>query len=222
MCRVAPVCSLWDLSWSVVPRGGHACRGPRIVLRGFVDLPLFAQGQHYVFYLSFTTGGGGSVSLITRIDRIPLDPVVARSCVAGALVRVGMVVRFSCMIRVSPRVPMCPVCTQSPPVSYTLPVLIDMVVGLAHFAPIAAAPPPLLWRRCAVTSCARQVYDDGPFAVAPMMCAQLLERLAPMITVLTIGLDTFPFFSVSGTTRIVSFGTCCACSADGPRCTRRW
>jgi hypothetical protein len=46
-----------------------------------------------------------------RIDRIPLDPVVARSCVAGALVRVAMVVRFCCMIRVSPRVPVCPVCT---------------------------------------------------------------------------------------------------------------
>jgi hypothetical protein len=37
------------------------------VLRGFVDLPLFAQGQHYVFYLSCTTGGGGSVSLITVV-----------------------------------------------------------------------------------------------------------------------------------------------------------
>ena len=40
-------------------------RSAAVVLRGFVDLPLFAQGQHYVFYLSCTTGGGGSVSLIT-------------------------------------------------------------------------------------------------------------------------------------------------------------
>ena len=31
----------------------------RVVLRGFVVLPLFAQGQHYAVYLFFTTGGGG-------------------------------------------------------------------------------------------------------------------------------------------------------------------
>ena len=37
------------------------------MLRGFVVLPLFAQGQHYVFYLSYTTGGGGSVLLITHV-----------------------------------------------------------------------------------------------------------------------------------------------------------
>ena len=55
--------------------------------------------------------GVGSKPLDRRIDRIPLDPVVARSCVAGALVRVAMVVRFCCMIRVSPRVPVCPVFT---------------------------------------------------------------------------------------------------------------
>ena len=67
VCRVVPVCVLWDLPWNVVPRSGHACEAPRVVLRGFVDLPLFAQGQHYVFYLSFTTGGGGSVSLITAL-----------------------------------------------------------------------------------------------------------------------------------------------------------
>ena len=29
------------------------------MLRGFVVLPLFAQGQHYVFYLSCTTGEVG-------------------------------------------------------------------------------------------------------------------------------------------------------------------
>jgi hypothetical protein len=71
VCRVVPVCVLWDLSRSVAPRSGHACKVPRIVLRGFVVLPLFAQGQHYVFYLSCTTGGGGSVSLITA--RHPID-----------------------------------------------------------------------------------------------------------------------------------------------------
>ena len=46
-------------------RGGHVCEAPRVVLRGFVVLPLFTQGQHYVFYLFFATGGGGSVLLIT-------------------------------------------------------------------------------------------------------------------------------------------------------------
>ena len=166
------------------------------------------------------------------------------SRIEGSTVRSGRraVVRCGCvgagcdgcevlLYMYDPCVPACPCvsrlyvcvqCSNLPRCLSRILQLIDMVVGLAHFAPIAAAPPPLLWRRCAVTSCARQVYDDGPFAVAPMMCAQLLERLAPVITVLTIGLDTFPFFSVSGTTRIVSFGTCCACSADGPRCTRRW
>jgi hypothetical protein len=71
VCRVVPVRSLCrDLPWNVIPRSGHACRGPRVVLRGFVVLPLFAQGQHYVFYLSCTTGGGGSVSLITVSARL--------------------------------------------------------------------------------------------------------------------------------------------------------
>ena len=65
VCRVVPVRSLWDLPWNVLPRSGHACEAPRVVLRGFVNLPLSARGQHYVVYLSFTTGGGGSVSLIT-------------------------------------------------------------------------------------------------------------------------------------------------------------
>ena len=36
-------------------RGGHACEAPRIVLRGFVNLPLFVQGQRYVFYLFCAT-----------------------------------------------------------------------------------------------------------------------------------------------------------------------
>ena len=58
---------------------------------------------------------------------IPLDPVVARSCVAGALVRVAMVVRFCCMSvcpRVSlcvPFVRLCPM-LQSPSVSFDVPV----------------------------------------------------------------------------------------------------
>ena len=65
VCRVVPVRSLWDLPWNVIFRSGHACEAPRVVLRGFVNLPLSARGQHYVVYLSFTTGGGGSVSLIT-------------------------------------------------------------------------------------------------------------------------------------------------------------
>ena len=59
-------------------RGGHACEAPRIVLRGFVVLPLFAQGQHYVFYLLCTTGGGGSVSLITPpLSRTQIGSVMA-------------------------------------------------------------------------------------------------------------------------------------------------
>ena len=77
----------FHLCFRVVPKGLYRCvcvfvpcgilRGPRVlrsglvsealrvVLRGFVVLPLFAQGQHYAVYLFFTTGGGGSVSLIT-------------------------------------------------------------------------------------------------------------------------------------------------------------
>jgi hypothetical protein len=46
-------------------RSGLTCEAPWVVLRGFVYLPLSAQGQHYVFYLLFTTGGvshGGTVS----------------------------------------------------------------------------------------------------------------------------------------------------------------
>ena len=38
---------------------------PTNIRCGRTVLPLFAQGQHYVFYLFFTTGGGGSFSLIT-------------------------------------------------------------------------------------------------------------------------------------------------------------
>ncbi len=30
VCRVVPVRSLWDLPWNVIPRSGHACRGPRV------------------------------------------------------------------------------------------------------------------------------------------------------------------------------------------------
>jgi hypothetical protein len=70
VCVALYRCVLWDLPRNVVLRSGHACRGPRVVLRGFVVLPLFAQGQHYVFYLSCTTGGGGSVSLITDITNL--------------------------------------------------------------------------------------------------------------------------------------------------------
>ena len=36
-------------------------------MRGFVVLPLLTQGQLYAVYLFFTTGGGGSVSLITSV-----------------------------------------------------------------------------------------------------------------------------------------------------------
>ena len=46
-------------------RSGLASEALRIVLRGFVFLPLLTQGQLYAVYLFFTTGGGGSVSLIT-------------------------------------------------------------------------------------------------------------------------------------------------------------
>ena len=54
----------WPSGWSRVRSAAS------IVLRGFVVLiPLFAQGQHYAVYLFFTTGGGGSVSLITCLHR---------------------------------------------------------------------------------------------------------------------------------------------------------
>ena len=49
-----------------VLRSGLASEALRVVLRGFVVLPLLTQGQLYAVYLFFTTGGGGSVSLITR------------------------------------------------------------------------------------------------------------------------------------------------------------
>ena len=66
--RVVPVCvSSFPVGFSGprVLRSGLASEALRVVLRGFVVLPLFAQGQHYAVYLFFTTGGGGSVSLIT-------------------------------------------------------------------------------------------------------------------------------------------------------------
>ena len=53
-----------------VLRSGLASEALRVVLRGFVVLPLLTQGQLYAFYLFFTTGGGGSVSLITRQGRV--------------------------------------------------------------------------------------------------------------------------------------------------------
>ena len=74
-CRFIRVCRV-DRCTGVFPVGSSVerdssewsrVRSAAVVLRGFVDLPLFAQGQHYVFYLSCTTGGGGSVSLITGI-----------------------------------------------------------------------------------------------------------------------------------------------------------
>jgi len=58
VCPVGSSAERGSSEWSRV-------RSAAVVLRGFVVLPLFAQGQHYVFYLSYTTGGGGSVSLIT-------------------------------------------------------------------------------------------------------------------------------------------------------------
>jgi hypothetical protein len=67
-------CGIFRGAWlfGVVTRA--RCRGARVVLRGFVVLPLFAQGQHYV---SCTTRGGGSVSLITplRPRARPLSPI---------------------------------------------------------------------------------------------------------------------------------------------------
>ena len=57
--RVVPVCvSSFPVGsfGERVPRGGLACEAPRVVLRGFVNLPLFAQGQRYVLYLFYTTG----------------------------------------------------------------------------------------------------------------------------------------------------------------------
>ena len=69
--RVVPVCvssfSVWDslgpVAFGVVSRAKKALR---VVLRGFVVLPLFTQGQHYAVYLFFTTSGGvGSVSLLS-------------------------------------------------------------------------------------------------------------------------------------------------------------
>ena len=46
-----------------VLRSGLASEALRVVLRGFVVLPLLTQGQLYAVYLFFTTGGqhGGQV-----------------------------------------------------------------------------------------------------------------------------------------------------------------
>ena len=63
--RCACLRSLWDSPGLVVFGVVSSSEALRVVLRGFVNLPLFVQGQHYAVYLFFTTGGGGSVSLIT-------------------------------------------------------------------------------------------------------------------------------------------------------------
>ena len=74
-CRFTCVSALYWLCVSSFPvgfsedrvlRSGLASEALRVVLRGFVVLPLLTQGQLYAVYLFFTTGGGGSVSLITR------------------------------------------------------------------------------------------------------------------------------------------------------------
>ena len=73
-CRFTCVSALYWLCVSSFPvgfsedrvlRSGLASEALRVVLRGFVVLPLLTQGQLYAVYLFFTTGGGGSVSLIT-------------------------------------------------------------------------------------------------------------------------------------------------------------
>ena len=74
LCHGAYMCvclrSLWDSGRSRVLRSGLASEALRVVLRGFVvlPLPLLTQGQLYAVYLFFTTGGGGSVSLITKLE----------------------------------------------------------------------------------------------------------------------------------------------------------
>ena len=74
-CRFTCVSALYRLCVSSFPvgfsgprglRSGLASEALRVVLRGFVFLPLLTQGQLYAFYLFFTTRGGGSVSLITE------------------------------------------------------------------------------------------------------------------------------------------------------------
>ena len=74
-CRFTCVSALYWLCVSSFPvgfsedrvlRSGLASEALRVVLRGFVVLPLLTQGQLYAVYLFFTTGGGGSVSIITR------------------------------------------------------------------------------------------------------------------------------------------------------------
>ena len=71
-CRFTCVSALYWLCVSSFPvgfsedrvlRSGLASEALRVVLRGFVVLPLLTQGQLYAVYLFFTTGGGGSVSL---------------------------------------------------------------------------------------------------------------------------------------------------------------
>ena len=76
--RVVPVCvSSFPVGsfGERVPRSGLVSEALRVVLRGFVNLPLFVQGQHYAVYLFFTTGGGGSVSLITPSEAPLCSPL---------------------------------------------------------------------------------------------------------------------------------------------------
>ena len=95
--RVVPVCvssfSVWDslgpVAFGVVSRAKKALR---VVLRGFVVLPLFTQGQHYAVYLFFTTGGGGSVSLITPYWFL----VRGLGCYLGYLGLFGVSLRLQC------------------------------------------------------------------------------------------------------------------------------
>ena len=59
LCHGAYMCvclrSLWDSPRSRVLRSGLASEALRVVLRGFVVLPLLTQGQLYAVYLFFTT-----------------------------------------------------------------------------------------------------------------------------------------------------------------------
>ena len=76
--RVVPVCvSSFPVGFSGprVLRSGLASEALRVVLRGFVFLPLLTQGQLYAVYLFFTTGGGGSVSLITPSEAPLCSPL---------------------------------------------------------------------------------------------------------------------------------------------------
>ena len=63
--RCTGVCVLRNVSFG--HRSGLASEALRVLLRGFVVIPLFTQGQPYAVYLFFTTGEEVGQSHLSRL-----------------------------------------------------------------------------------------------------------------------------------------------------------